>query len=350
MVGRARGVLWAVSLALAACGGEAALDARPSASGGASGSSGGAGTAGAGACDGLGFENAALEAAVRKELGKPSGQLSAAELASARSIIVWSPASLAGAECLTGLQYLSVNGGAFADLSPISGLSELLSIYLAGGEMRSLAPLAGLPKLETLGISHARVNDLTPLAQVTSLRWLSLYAEVTDLTPLAGHPNLEKLELYDTPVSDVSPLSGMPRLKLLKLDQTNVFSLDIAEAPLLEELSIAYTGIADLSPVAAFTALRQLRAEGSFIDDISALADLSELWSVNLAGTRVHDLSPLLRPPRSGTPSCPPLNVANTPLDERSASQLIPELCSLGWAVFDGVHPLETCRPECVHL
>ena len=326
--------------ALSACGGEANGDERPSpASGGSPGTS---------VCDGVRFDPA-VEAAVRMDLQKPSGELSLADLGEVRSVRAQGASSLAGLECFTHLEYLVANGGTFADLSPLAGLQDLLVVSVIGSEVRSLAPLAGLPRLETVGFSHGFVSDLTPLAAIPNLKWVSIYGEVSDVSPLANLPNLEILELYGNPLSDVSALGSLPALTRLKLDSTLVTSVDI-DAPALEDFSAADTPLSDVSTFGRFVALTKFVAPRSLIEDISQLGELPQLRNVDLTRTRVHDLSPLLRTPVTYS-DCAPLSATETPLDEPLASEVVPKLCAMGWAVWTGAKPGagETCRPDCIH-
>ena len=86
-----------------------------------------------------------------------------------------------------------------------------------------LSPLTELSNIVSLSIRHKNVSDLTPLAGMKSLEKLSLEKmPVSDLTPLAGMKSLERLDLINTPVNDFLPLVGLPNLKELWIKDTSI--------------------------------------------------------------------------------------------------------------------------------
>jgi len=76
-------------------------------------------------------------------------------------------------------------------------------VILDNAIVSDLSPLTELKNLETLWLRGAQVSDLTPLAELKSLRFLDLSgAQVRDLSPLWELKSLEELVLYDTQVGD----------------------------------------------------------------------------------------------------------------------------------------------------
>ncbi len=163
--------------------------------------------------------------------------------------------------------------GKVMDLRPLRGL-PLKSLHLISQQISDLEPLRGMP-LEALIMPESRVADLAPL-QGMKLKAIALQnSSVASLEPLRGMP-LEMAELYKTPVKDLSPLKGMPIIYL------NIGRLNLSDA--------------DLKIVSELKQLKWLYMLGAPIRDISPLRSL-RLEKIDLRGTRVEDLSPLLGMP-----------------------------------------------------
>ncbi len=64
--------------------------------------------------------------------------------------------SFAGAETLTGLKIVFVNGSAAADLTPLAGLPELEHVELYGMPIEDFSPLSTLKNLRELGVDPER--------------------------------------------------------------------------------------------------------------------------------------------------------------------------------------------------
>lgn len=64
--------------------------------------------------------------------------------------------SFAGAETLTGLKIVFVNGSAAADLTPLAGLPELEHVELYGLPIEDFSPLSALEHLKVLGVDPER--------------------------------------------------------------------------------------------------------------------------------------------------------------------------------------------------
>ena len=125
---------------------------------------------------------------------------------------------------LTNLRTLSMaNGkkaeGAFRSLEPLSGLVQLESLEINVGQQQDvdLSYLSGLTNLMNLYISNSKstsndpIIDLTPLKGLTNLRSLELYlANIRDLSPLAALPNLQSVNIVGPENLDVTPLAHVP--------------------------------------------------------------------------------------------------------------------------------------------
>lgn len=139
-----------------------------------------------------------IEAAIRERLGKPEGELTAADLERVTS--------------------LSLSGAGLSDISALAQLPKLRNLNLDYNEISDLSPLAGLVELEKLHLGSNQITDLSPLNNLTKLKFVPLFRnQISDLSPVASWTQAEHLALYCNPVSDLTPLHGLSQLKKVKL-------------------------------------------------------------------------------------------------------------------------------------
>ena len=116
------------------------------------------------------FADNALESAVRLELGKPLGILSAADLLDVTEIDA------------TGLNVQTLNG--------IEGCRNLTVLLLSDNSVRSISPLENLVNLRVLDLSDNEVTQISALSGLFLLEELNLGGpamEIVDWSPLAAN-------------------------------------------------------------------------------------------------------------------------------------------------------------------
>ena len=186
----------------------------------------------------------ALEKEVRLKLAKPQGLITPAELANVKSInlIKYGPVNELN-PCVmpkfTELHDLFIGKGEIEDLSPIAGLTTMMSLRATDNKVKNLDPLKKLVHLDRLDLSHTLVSDLSGLVTLTDLTELSLDdTEVTDLKPLEKLTKLQKVTLANTAVKDVSPLRFAKNLKLLDVSGTPVSDYSMLQPALGHGLKV----------------------------------------------------------------------------------------------------------------
>ena len=160
--------------------------------------------------------------------------------------------SLSGLECATALTSANLEGNRISDLSPLSGLTDLLQgLHLSNNEISDVSPLSGLTALVALSLSH------NPILDVSSL---------------SGLPNLANLFMHNNPITSVS-LSDLPALTILSLRNNRISRLSLSGVPALVDLSADNNQIADLSSLSDLTTLKSLslRLTDNEISDIGPL-------------------------------------------------------------------------------
>ena len=110
-----------------------------------------------------------------------------------------------------------------ADMSVLSSLTQLQTLYLRDTKVSDVSALEGLTQLQVLLLVRTKVSDVSALAGLTQLKRLSLRGtNVSDVSALAGLTQLNWLSLSGTPVSDVSALESLTHLKDIYLLATQV--------------------------------------------------------------------------------------------------------------------------------
>lgn len=116
------------------------------------------------------FPGPYLEAAIREEIGKPTGDIYRSDLARLTmfSVVEKEISNLTGLQYAVNLISLDLWGNQITDISPLSGLTELISLRLRGNQISDISPL-----LKNLGLSEEGGIDLreNPLGE----RSLNIY-------------------------------------------------------------------------------------------------------------------------------------------------------------------------------
>ncbi len=176
---------------------------------------------------------------------------------------------IVGIDYLDDVTSVSLSGAKVADLTPLTGLPKLRSLWLCENPFSDIAPIASLKKLEWLDISQSKVADLKPLTKLPKLRFLYIHAtpNVTDFTPLAKLTSLEQLYASNTPITDVTPL---------------------AQLKALNHVDLLDTDVSDLSPLQNLQSLQSIRFRSGQVSDLSALKELGGVQLIIWRGGEIR--------------------------------------------------------------
>ncbi len=121
-----------------------------------------------------------VESAIRKVLGKASGELTSKDMEKVVEI--------------------HLGGSGITDLTPLKKLTKLQRLYLQGNRIIKLDPLEHLTDLEFLELDNNQITDLKPLKKLNKLEGLFLdNNKISDLKPLMRMNRLRKLGLVNNP-------------------------------------------------------------------------------------------------------------------------------------------------------
>jgi Leucine-rich repeat (LRR) protein len=134
------------------------------------------------------FPDTGLEAAVRRQIHKPTGDIYRIDI--------------------MNMTFLEANGAGIESLIGLEHCTNLEVIYMSGNPaLANLAPLAGLRKLMGLQLTGNNITDISPLDSLTNLVGISLRATpIANISSLSNLPNLHLMELSQTQITDLSPL------------------------------------------------------------------------------------------------------------------------------------------------
>jgi internalin A len=106
------------------------------------------------------------------------------------------------------VQYLQIANNALEDLSPLSGMVKLQSLYASGNKFKKLEPIAPLKKLWTLDVGGSPIEDLGIASELRGLQTVNLKgSSVKSLDFVRPLKELRLLILTENDALDLTPLA-----------------------------------------------------------------------------------------------------------------------------------------------
>ncbi len=212
------------------------------------------------------FQDTAVEAAVRKQLGLSEDQ------------VIYS-------NQLWDIKEFQVPNGAitFADLAWMTHLEQL---SVADNVIDSLACLAEMPRLHTLTVTNSVVSakDLLHIAALPSLKSLTLSGcNLSTIENLAGATGLTYLDLNNNTLRDTTVLTNMTQLQQLHMNHNALIQLtDIAQLSQLQVLDVSYNSIVSTAPLSTLSGLKSLNISGNglmMLEGMENMTGLTEFYA-----------------------------------------------------------------------
>ena len=182
-----------------------------------------------------------IENAIRKELKKPIGELTEADLIK--------------------IKHLNLRGKELTDLRSLTGLSELEGLSLGNNKVEDLCALKHLSKLKELRLDGNRLNNINTLPELDHLNALFLENNtISDLRPILRLKSLTSLSVGGYNQNDFDTIWKLNNLKVLNISGSSLTDQQLAvvanELPNLKHLFICYNPkISNLLPLATFKKL-----------------------------------------------------------------------------------------------
>ncbi len=211
------------------------------------------------------------------------------------------------------IEHLSTGLGAKSCRDLATRLSTATTLKLDGFMLADLSPLAQLTKLESLSLTGNLVTDVSPLLLLTHLKTLSIdgndVQDVDALAPLESPRGSDRLLVLGKH-RQLRNYAATPFLHFCLDQSTNpaarrtiqaVFWTTMAEDCNqanerligMTSLTLKDRGLTDLTPLADLTTLKSLDLAGNPIADVTPLAGLENLARLDVSRTTLADLAPL---------------------------------------------------------
>lgn len=205
----------------------------------------------------------------------------------------------------TDLQYfpylksLTITGSSAADLTSLSGLSELKELSVTGCELDqdSLKIIGTLRSLEKLTLSSCSLSTVAPLENLTNLTYLDLSGNtLRNIGIFAGFTKLQTLHMGSNALTDLDALSGLTELKVLDVSHNSLQSLKpLYGLPALHTLDAGSNALESVDGISALSSLQVLSLDQNILSDISTLSGCTALTELNVANNSIEDISVLLQ-------------------------------------------------------
>ena len=281
------------------------------------------------------FTDPVLEAMIRKQMGRPEGNITAADAETVIELNMNREAEgdpairdISSLAPFVNLFNLSLIGHEITDISVLENMWNLKMLDLGGNSVTDLSPLSKLP-LEVLAVWDNGVTDVSALAPIETLNHLSLNDnKIADFSPIQNLANLQYLYVRVNATDDYSALEEIypglkecdfdvmttpfdksevirfndPVLEQKVRDALNIHDRDVTagDAALLKELKAdadqnapEESRVHDVSALKYFVNLEILSLNNSAVADISALTGLKKLKGLWILGGPNLDLKPL---------------------------------------------------------
>lgn len=154
--------------------------------------------------------------------------------------------------------------------------------------------------LKTLTLSNDGISDISALSSCSLLETLNLSQNnISNIKPLAKLTAITDLNLSLNSIDDLSPLEEMTKMEHLDISYNYVLKIDVvANMTSLRQLNAASNGndderISDITPLANLKELNTLDLSSNSIFDISPLSELTNLSMLHLAGNNISSLTSL---------------------------------------------------------
>jgi internalin A len=199
---------------------------------------------------------------------------------------------LANLPNLTGELNLRWNQITTLDTLPTSGLPGVSGLNLQDNPLQSLQGIGSLSSLSTLNISGTGIIDLTGIEGATGLTTLSASSnQITDITPLQSLPNLSSLNVGGNQLQDLSPIANLP-LTFLRADDNQLTSLPVLNTT-LTYLGLKKNQLTDITPLAELFNLSTLQLSDNLIQDLNPLSNIGTLNRLEINNNQLTSLDGL---------------------------------------------------------
>lgn len=160
-------------------------------------------------CEKVTFPDANLEAAIRAQLNKPTGDICKSDCEAKTELYLYgyNISNIEGLQYFKNLEILDLSGNTINSINVLSGLTKLKSLNLSYNIIDNISALTNLTELTDLNLESNYISDISPLISLTKLIGLTLSDNlISDIGALSGLLNLQTLYLSNNQISDITAL------------------------------------------------------------------------------------------------------------------------------------------------
>ena len=245
--------------------------------------------------------------------------------------------SLEGFQQLINLKTLDISGTMVSDLSPLSGVSQLVELTISNTPIDDVSPLAYNTKLQNLVMEKTAITNLDSLVGLQNLALVK--ADDSGITQEAALAFMQKnnaLLLYQSPhliqwwetlpdewvhffskkMDFNKNPSSMELQELVNIDSLEISSLDVIslepliEFKLLTSLKMEHLEVKDLSPLLSLSNLKALSINNGVVNDVLTVGKLTKLTYLDLSTTSISSLDFMI-----GLSELSTLNISGTAVE-----------------------------------
>lgn len=179
------------------------------------------------------------------------------------------------------LQSLACNNMGISDLSGLEYFVSLTHLELDSNLIEDLRPLVNLSKIAELYLHNNRISNIDALANLTNLTILDLGSPVGN-------------EDQANEISDISPLGNLNNITYLILSYNDVTEISsVASLSKIISINVIGNNITDVLPLKALNSLTSVYLSNNDIIDVEPLAGLSELLFLTLDNNSISNVCSL---------------------------------------------------------
>lgn len=243
------------------------------------------------------FNDPNLEQVIRDVLGKPTGDIYDADMATLTSLTAHEKniTDLTGLEYAINLTQLDLTDNQISHINALAHLTRLKKLNFFINQLSDITSLQNLTNLTELVLGNNQISDVTPLQNLTNLTYLNILVNrISDISALQNLIRMERCYLKDNQIRDITALQNWTSIRQLWLENNQITDITpLQNLTNLSRLFLSENQISDISALQNLTKLSELELGANRISDVTALRNLTQVSSLVLSDNRISDIAPL---------------------------------------------------------
>src|SRR5581483_1365195 len=238
-----------------------------------------------------------LDWALRMRLGRPEGALTAYDLTSLTSLSLYGNGIqvLSGLEAASNLRSLDISFNPITNYSGLNSLTNLQSLIAEGDGLTNLQAMSTLTMLTNLDVSDNSISDCNGLDNLSLLSTLLINGNpLGSLGCLSTLTNLTQLYAENCALTNCQFATNLARLIVMDMDQNALQDISsLAALTNLVQLDLSLNHVSNISPLAGLRRLASLQIgfNSASLQHVEALGTLTNLTDLDLESDGITNLA-----------------------------------------------------------